>query len=101
MKRLLALMVVVAVAVCIGCGKEAPKKSSKTPVKETPPPVMKGPEKPAEPAPSAEKKDAAPPAEKKVAAPEEKKDAPPPAPEKKDAPPAEKKDAAPPAPEKK
>jgi|GEM_PF-4362938 len=100
MKRLLALMVVVAVAVCIGCGKEAPKKS-KTPVKETPPPVMKGPEKPAEPAPSAEKKDAAPPAEKKAAAPEEKKDAPPPAPEKKDAPPEEKKDAPPPAPEKK
>ncbi len=93
MKRLLALVVVVAVAVCIGCSKEAPKKA-KTPVKETPPPAMKGPEKPAEPAPAAEKKDAPPPAEKKDAPPvEEKKDAPPPAPEKKDAPP--------PAPEKK
>lgn len=99
MKRLLALMVVVAVAVCIGCSKEAPKKA-KTPAKETPPPVMKGAEKPAQPAPSAEKKEA--PAEKKEA-PAEKKDAPPPAPEKKDAPPPapEKKDAPPPAPEKK
>jgi hypothetical protein len=88
MKRLLALMVVVAVAVCIGCGKEAPKKTKAT-VKDMPPPVVKGPEKGPETAPPAEKKDVAPPAEKKDVAP--------PA-EKKDAPPAEKKDAPPPAP---
>ncbi len=41
MKRLVALMVAASLAICVGCGKEAPKaKKSSGPM--TPPPVAKG-----------------------------------------------------------
>lgn len=98
MKKLVALLVVLGVVICAGCGKEAPKKKTAKPV-DRPPPVAgekapeaakapekapeaaKAPEKAPEAAKTPEKAPEAPKAPEK--APEAAKAPPPPAPDKK------------------